>query len=292
MVDLHAITVRQNPADLRRRTLETYAILMACGLDPDQSLMFIQSHVQSHSELAWVLSTFTQFGELSRMTQFKDKSQKYSENINAGLFTYPVLMAADILLYNTDLVPVGVDQKQHLELTRDIAIRFNNLYSPTFKVPDAYIPQVGAKISSLADPLKKMSKSDENENAYISLLDPYDAIIRKFKRAVTDSGDEIKFGADKPGISNLMGIYSAVTGENNERIESEFSGKGYGYFKTAVGETVADLLKPVQENFYRLMEDKEYLAQKYAKGANDALKLSKRMTDKVYRKVGFVKAGV
>jgi tryptophanyl-tRNA synthetase len=291
VVDLHAITVRQNPAELRRRTLETFAQLIACGIDPDKNIMFIQSHVPEHAELSWVLSCYTQFGELSRMTQFKDKSKVHSDNINAGLFTYPALMAADILLYNTHLVPVGADQKQHLELSRDIAIRFNNVYGDTFIVPDGYIPKVGARIMSLSDPTKKMSKSDENKNGFIALLDKPDDIIRKFKKAVTDSEGTVRFDSEnKAGISNLMGIYAAATGKTNEEIEREFDGKGYGEFKLAVGETVRDALTPIQEKYAYLMKNKDYLEEQYTKGAFAARKIANKTLSKVYKRVGFVKS--
>lgn len=291
VVDLHAITVRQNPADLRRRTMETFALLMAAGLDPQKVLMFVQSHVGAHAELAWILSCYTQFGELSRMTQFKDKSQKYAENINAGLFTYPVLMAADILLYQTDCVPVGADQKQHLELARDVAIRFNNAHSETFRVPEPYIPKIGAKVSSLADPTKKMSKSDENQNAYIALLDKPEDIVRKFKRAVTDSDGCVRYDeANKPGISNLMGIYSAICGKTFPQIEEEFASRGYGDFKQAVGDCVAQELRPIREKYEELMKNKDYLEEQFAAGARGASKLAYKTLDKVCRKVGFVKA--
>lgn len=290
IVDMHAITVRQDPAKLRQQTLESLALVMACGIDPEKSLLFIQSHVPAHAQLSWVLSCNSQFGELSRMTQFKDKSARHADNINAGLFTYPVLMAADILLYQADLVPVGVDQKQHLELARNIAERFNNSYSPTFTVPEPYIPKLGAKVMSLADPTKKMSKSDDNINAFISILDTEDTIIRKFKRAVTDSESEVCYREGKDGINNLISIYSAVTGKTFSEIESEFSGKGYGDFKLAVGEAVADHLKPVRDEFARLMSDKSYLQQVYTKGAEKARSVSYRTLDKVYRKIGFIKA--
>lgn len=288
VVDLHAITVRQVPAELRRHTYETLALLVASGLDPDKNILFVQSHVPAHTQLAWVLNCFSMFGELSRMTQFKEKSAKHSDNINAGLFTYPTLMAADILLYQTDLVPVGQDQKQHLELARDIAIRFNNIYGETFRVPEGYIPQTGAKIMSLADPTKKMSKSDENENAVISLIDPRDVIIRKFKRAVTDSGNEIRRGEGKEGIGNLMTIYSCFTGKTDEEIEREFAGKGYGEFKMAVAEVTADGLKPIQDKFAELMAEKTYLEEIMKTGAERAAKIAARTLSKVYRKVGFV----
>ena len=287
VVDEHAITVRQNPADLRRRTYETLALYIACGLDPARNTLFVQSHVSAHAELGWILDCYTMFGELSRMTQFKDKSQKNADNINAGLFTYPSLMVADILLYQTELVPIGSDQKQHLELTRDIAGRFNSIYGDTFVVPHAYIPRDAARIMSLAEPTKKMSKSDENENAVIRILDPRDVIIRKFKRAVTDSGSEVRRAPEKEGISNLMSIYSAVTGHTNAEIESEFSGKGYGDFKLAVGEACADALAPVQSEYARLVADKAYLEDVMTEGAEDAARSAARTMSKVRRKIGF-----
>ncbi|MBE6541140.1 MAG: tryptophan--tRNA ligase [Ruminococcaceae bacterium] len=288
VVDLHAITLRQVPAELRRRTYETLALYIACGLDPEKNTLFVQSHVSAHAELGWILDCYTMFGELSRMTQFKDKSAKNADNINAGLFTYPALMAADILLYQTDMVPVGADQKQHLELARDIAARFNQVYGDTFVVPEPYIPKTTAKIMSLADPTKKMSKSDENENAVVRILDPKDAIIRKFKRAVTDSGSEIKYEEGKDGIMNLMSIYSAFTGKTMDEIEHEFEGKGYGDFKLAVGETCADALAPVQAEFNRLSADKAYLESVMKTGAEAAARDAARTMSKVRRKIGFI----
>ena len=288
IVDLHAITVKQDPVKLRQNTLQAYALLLACGIDPEKSIAFIQSHAKTHAELSWVLSCSTQFGELSRMTQFKDKSQKHADDVNAGLFTYPVLMAADILAYNADLVPIGADQKQHLELARNIAQRFNNKYGEFFTVPEPYIPKVGARVMSLQEPTKKMSKSDENVNATILILDDKDTIIRKFKRAVTDSDSQVRYADGKDGINNLMTIYSAVTGKTYEEIEKEFDGKGYGDFKFAVGEAVADNLQPVRDNFARLMQDKEYLKKCYTEGAQKALSISQKVVSKVYRKVGFV----
>ncbi len=288
VVDMHAITVRQDPVKLRQNTMNSYALLMACGIDVEKSILFIQSHVKTHAELSWVLGCNTQFGELSRMTQFKDKSQKHADDVNSGLFTYPVLMAADILAYNADLVPVGVDQKQHLELARNIAQRFNQRYGDFFTLPEPYIPEVGAKVMSLQDPTKKMSKSDENPNAVILILDDKDTIIRKFKRAVTDSEAEVCYREGKDGINNLMTIYSSVTGKDFASIESEFSGKGYGDFKLAVGEAVADHLEPVRTEFARLIADKAYLKKCYTEGAEKALRYSQRIVSKVYRKVGFV----
>ena len=288
IVDMHAITVRQNPADLRKNTLDAYALMLACGIDPQKSIAFIQSHVPQHAELNWILSCYTQFGELSRMTQFKDKSQKHADNINAGLFNYPVLMAADILLYKADLVPVGIDQKQHLELARNIAERFNGVYSETFTVPDPYIAKQGAKIMSLSDPTKKMSKSDENPNGFIAILDDEDTIIRKFKRAVTDSDACVKYADGKDGINNLITIYSLVTGKSVEEIEREFDGRGYGDFKLAVGQAVSDHLKPVREEFSRIRADKVYLEECYKSGAQKASSIANRTLSKVKRKIGWV----
>lgn len=288
IVDMHAITVRQNPADLRRRSVNQLAQYIACGLDPAKNIMFIQSHVPQHAELSWVLGCYTQFGELSRMTQFKDKAAKHADNITAGLFTYPVLMAADILVYQADLVPVGQDQKQHVELTRDIAERFNALYGDTFTVPEAYIPETGKKIMSLLDPAKKMSKSDENAGAYVAILDGRDDIIRKFRRAVTDSGSDVRFADGKDGICNLMNIYSAITGKENDEIEREFEGKGYGDFKLAVGEAVADALSPLQNEYARLIADKAYLEQIMREGAETASSIARKTMRKVYKKTGFV----
>lgn len=288
VVDMHAITVKQGPVKLRQSTMNSYALLMACGIDPEKSILFIQSHVKTHAELSWVLGCNTQFGELSRLTQFKDKSQRHPDDINSGLFTYPVLMAADILAYNADLVPVGVDQKQHLELARNIAQRFNQRYGDFFTLPEPYIPKVGAKVMSLQDPTKKMSKSDDNPNAVILILDDKDTIIRKFKRAVTDSEAEICYREGKDGINNLMTIYSSVTGKDFAAIESEFAGKGYGDFKLAVGEAVADHLEPVRTEFARISQDKAFLKKCYTEGAEKALRYSQRIVSKVYRKVGFV----
>lgn len=288
VVDLHAITVRQVPAELRRRTYETLAIYIACGLDPEKNHLFVQSHVPAHAELAWALNCYTMFGELSRMTQFKDKSAKNAHNVNAGLFTYPVLMASDILLYQTDRVPVGVDQKQHIELARDIAERFNSIYGETFRVPEGFIPQSGAKIMSLAEPQKKMSKSDANENASVAILDPRDAILRKFKRAVTDSDTVVRRAEGKDGINNLMTIYGCFTGKTDAEIEREFDGLGYGAFKMAVGEAVADGLAPIQAQFQKLMSDKAYLESVMKAGADHAAYVSQKTLSKVYRKLGFV----
>ena len=290
VVDMHAITVRQDPAKLRQNSLQAYALLLACGIDLEKSILFIQSHVRTHAELSWILSCNTQFGELSRMTQFKDKSARHADDVNAGLFTYPVLMAADILAYNADLVPVGVDQKQHLELARNIAQRFNQRYGEFFTLPEPYIPPTGAKIMSLQDPTKKMSKSDENPNGCILILDDKDTIIRKFKRAITDSEAEVCYREGKDGINNLMTIYSTITGKDFAAIESEFSGKGYGDFKLAVGEAVADHLKPIQDEVHRLIQDKAYLKACYTASDAKALAYSQRIVSKVYHKVGFVDA--
>ena len=288
VVDLHAITVRQVPADLRRRTYETLALYMACGLDETKNTLFVQSHVPAHAELGWILDCYTMFGELSRMTQFKDKSLKNAQNINAGLFTYPALMAADMLLYQTDIVPVGIDQKQHLELARDVAMRFNQIYSDTFTVPEGYINPDTMKIMSLAEPTSKMSKSDANQNAVVYILDSKDDIIRKFKRAVTDSDTVVRYAEDKPGISNLMTIYKAFTGKSYDEIEREFDGKGYGDFKLAVGEATADGLATVRENFARLIADKAHLEAVMKAGAEDAAYFANKTMRKVRKKIGFV----
>ncbi len=290
VVDMHAITVRQEPAELRQRTMESYALLLACGIDPSRSVLYVQSHVPAHAQLSWVLNCFAYVGELSRMTQFKEKSAKHADNVNAGLFDYPVLMAADILLYQTDLVPVGADQKQHLEITRDLAIRFNNAYSDTFVVPEPYIPEVGARVMSLQEPENKMSKSDENENAFISLLDSPDVILRKFKRAVTDSDtvNPVRVSPDKPGVSNLIGIYAALKGISTQDVEREFEGKGYGAFKPAVAQCVIDELQPIQQRYRELLADKAELQRLMAQGAEQAEHIAQRTLAKVYKKVGFV----
>ena len=288
VVDMHAITVRQVPAELRRRTYETLALYMACGLDEKKNTLFVQSHVPAHAELGWILDCYTMHGELSRMTQFKDKSAKNAQNINAGLFTYPTLMAADILLYQTDLVPVGIDQKQHLELARDIAMRFNQIYSDTFTVPEGDIPTDTMKIMSLAAPTQKMSKSDENTNAVVYILDTKDDMIRKFKKAVTDSEAEVRYAPGKDGVNNLMTIYHAFTGKTFEEIEREFAGKGYGDFKLAVGEACADGLAPVRAEFDRLMADKAFLESVMKNGAEEAAYYARKTMSKVRRKIGFV----
>ena len=290
IVDMHAITVRQDPAKLRQNTIQAYALILACGIDPKKSTAFIQSHNPNHAELSWILSCSTQFGELSRMTQFKDKSAKHADDINAGLFTYPVLMAADILAYNADLVPIGADQKQHLELARNIAGRFNQKYGEFFTLPEPFIPETGARVMSLQDPSKKMSKSDENPNACVLILDDKDTIIRKFKRAVTDSEAEVCYREGKAGINNLMTIYSAVTGKTLDAITAEFAGKGYGDFKIAVGEAVADHLEPVRTEYEKLIADKAYLKECYTAGAETAFRITRKTLSKVYRKIGFVDA--
>ena len=291
MADMHSITVRQNPADLRRRTLTQMAAYIACGLDPEKNTIFIQSHVPAHAELAWVLNCYTMFGELSRMTQFKDKSAKNADNINAGLFTYPALMAADILLYQADLVPVGGDQKQHVEICRDIANRFNGVYGEVFQIPEPYIPKVGARIMSLTSPDSKMSKSDKDPNGCVYVLEKPEDILRKFKKAVTDSDTErcVRYDPEqKPGVSNLMTIYSVATGRGFEEIEAEFDGKGYGAFKPAVGEAVVEMLRPIREETERILADKAYLESVYRAGAEKAGYVASKTLRKVYKKVGFV----
>lgn len=289
IVDMHAITSRQNPADLRRRTLNQLAQYIACGLDPAKNTIFIQSHVSAHAELAWILNCYTMFGELSRMTQFKDKSAKNADNINAGLFTYPALMAADILLYQADLVPVGEDQKQHVEITRDIAARFNGVYGDVFKMPEPFIPKVGARIMSLTSPENKMSKSDKDPGGCIYLMQKPDEIMRSFKRAVTDSETSVHYDtAAKPGVSNLMQIYSVATGLSFADIEKEFDGKGYGDFKPKVGEAVIELLRPIREEAERLIADKAYIESIYKEGADKAARAAGRTLRKVQKKIGFV----
>lgn len=294
MADLHAITVRQDPAELRRRTLTQLASYIACGLDPAKNTIFIQSHVPAHAELAWVLGCYTMFGELSRMTQFKDKSAKNAENINAGLFTYPALMAADILLYQADLVPVGDDQKQHVEICRDIAVRFNGVYGDVFKIPEPFIPKLGARIMSLTDPASKMSKSQGDDAGCVMLLDKPEDIARKFKRAVTDSDTArcVRYDREaKPGVANLMAIYAVITGKTLDEIEREFDGKGYGAFKPAVGEAVVELLRPIREETMRLLSDKAYLEEIYRNGAERAAARAGRTLRTVYKKLGFVAKG-
>ena len=289
IADLHALTVRQVPANLRRQTREMAALLLAVGIDPKEHVLFVQSHVPAHCELSWVLACNTQFGELGRMTQFKDKSAKHADNVNAGLFTYPVLMAADILVYNADLVPVGVDQKQHLELARNVAQRFNHVYGDVLKVPEPYIPKMGARVMSLNQPDTKMSKSIPE--GCVFLMDKPEDILRKFKRAITDSDTErcVRFDREnKPGVSNLMSIYSAVTGRSFEAIEAEFDGKGYGAFKPVVGEAVVEMLRPIQEETRRLLSDKAYLEGVYRAGAEKASYVAEKTLRKVYKKVGFL----
>ncbi len=283
IVDMHAITVRQDPALLRRRSVNQLAQYIACGLDPEKNIMFIQSHVPQHAELAWVLGCYTQFGELSRMTQFKMKSQQHADNITAGLFTYPVLMAADILLYQADLVPVGEDQRQHVELTRDIAQRFNGVYSDTFTLPEAFIPKMGARVMSLDDPTTKMSKS--LPDGCVNLMDAPEVIMKKFKRAVTDSETAVKFDKEnKPGISNLLTIYCAATGKTMDQAEQDFAGQGYGVFKPAVGEAVVELLRPIREESERIMADKAYLESVYRTGAERASYLANKTLSKSCRR--------
>jgi len=292
VVDMHSITVRQDAAKLRKRTLELTALYMAVGLDTEKSTLYIQSHVSAHAELAWILNCYTYMGEMSRMTQFKDKSRKHEENINVGLFTYPVLMAADILLFQTNLVPIGEDQRQHLEITRDIALRFNNAYSPTFAVPEAYIPKLGARVMSLQEPTAKMSKSDENQDAFVAILDDEDTVMRKFKRAVTDSETDVRYDVEqKPGVSNLMTIYGAMTGKDLPSIEREFAGKGYGVFKEAVGASVAEGLRPIREKHAALMADTGALEAILAKSADRAEYVARKTLSKVQRKVGFLPRG-
>ena len=291
MADMHTITVRQNPTDLRRRTLEQLAQYIACGLDPEKNTLFIQSHVHQHAELGWVLDCYAMFGELSRMTQFKDKSAKNADNINGGLFTYPALMAADILLYQPDLVPVGEDQKQHVELCHTIARRFNGVYGDVFKIPEPFVPKVGARIMSLTNPSAKMSKSENEDTGRVLVMDTPETIMRQFKRAITDSDTEncVRFDREnKPGVSNLMTIYAACTGRTYEQIEQEFAGCGYGKFKPAVGEAVVETLRPIREETNRLLKDKAYLESVYRNGAEKASYVAEKTLRKVYKKVGFL----
>ena len=288
MADMHAITVRQEPAQLRSSTLSLAAAFIASGVDPDKCALYVQSHVPCHAELCWALNTFTYVGEMERMTQFKDKSRRHADNINMGLMDYPVLMAADILLYKTDVVPVGADQRQHVEIARDIAQRFNNAYSPTFTVPEGVYNKYTAKIYDLTDPTKKMSKSAENPNGVIFLSDDRDTVIRKFKRAVTDSDACVKYDPEnKPGVSNLITIYSQFSGKSVEQTEREFDGKGYGDFKLAVGEAVADKLTPFQAEQKKILQDKEYLEKSLAAGAEKAYRVARKTLAKVYKKIGF-----
>ena len=287
VADLHSITVRPEPAQLRRKTLEMYAFLLAIGLDPEKNTVFVQSHVNAHAQLGWILNCYTQFGEAARMTQFKDKSEKHPENVNVGLFAYPMLMAADILLYQANYVPIGVDQKQHLEITRNIADRFNGLYGETFTLPEPFIGKTGAKIMSLQEPTKKMSKSDTNAKAFISVLDDTDTIVRKIKSAVTDSEARVHYAQGKDGVNNLMGIYSCCTGKDFAEIEKEFEGKGYGDFKAAVAEAVAAELAPVRDEFNRLIADKSYLNACMEAGAQKAARVANRTLRKAMKRVGF-----
>lgn len=288
VVDLHAITVKQEPAKLRKKTLEVLSIYIACGIDPYKNVLFIQSHVPAHSEVSWLLTCNSYMGELSRMTQYKEKSKKAGDNIGAGLFIYPVLMAADILLYQTDLVPVGKDQMQHLELARDLGERFNRTYSPTFKIPDGYIPKEGAKIMSLQDSTKKMSKSDENPNGAIFIMDPPEVIRRKIGRAVTDSLGIVKFGEEQPGVSNLMTILSCITGMSLEQIEAKYSGKGYAQFKLDVAEAIISELEPIQNRVKNLLENKSELEDIYTKGAEKANYVANKTLRKMQKKIGFI----
>lgn len=287
VVDMHSITIRQDPAELRKRARTLLTLYIAAGLDPAKNCIYYQSHVSGHAELSWILSCFTYMGELNRMTQFKDKSSKHSDNINAGLYTYPVLMAADILLFQTDIVPVGHDQLQHLEITRDIAQRFNSIYGDVLTIPEPYIGKVGARIMSLQEPGKKMSKSDENLNASIYLMDDPDTIIRKFKRAVTDNEACVRYSDEQPGIKNLIDIYSVCSGKTSSQVENEFEGKGYGEFKLAVGESVVSVLKPVQDRFAELSKDKTYIDEMIKKNAEKADYYAGKTLRKVQKKVGF-----
>ncbi len=290
LVDLHAMTVRQNPEEFRSRCYELLALYIACGLDPNKSLIIAQSHVPEHTELAWILNCFTFMGELNRMTQFKDKSKKNTDNINAGLFDYPVLMAADILLYQTNLVPVGGDQKQHLELTRDLAIRFNNLYPETFTVPEPYIPEkaAGGRIMGLQDPTVKMSKTDTNEQNYVALLDPPDVILKKVKRAVTDSGSDIRMSEDKPGISNLLTLLSSISDQPISALEQQYQGKGYGQFKQEVAEAVVEFLNPIQTRYQDIRADEAKLQQQLHEAALKARKIAQKTLNQVYNALGFI----
>ena len=291
IVDQHSLTVRQDPVLLRKRALDLLKIYIACGIDPEENILFIQSHVPAHAQLAWILNCYTYMGELSRMTQFKDKSQKHSDNINAGLYTYPVLMAADILLYQADLVPVGKDQMQHIEITRDIANRFNGIYGDVFKIPEGFMPKAGAKVMSLTEPTKKMSKSDENTKSYISMLDDFNVISKKIKSAVTDSEGVIEYRENdetKAGINNLLTIMSAVTGKSIEDIVSDYQGRGYGDFKSDVAEAVVEHIRPIRMRYDELSNDKAYLVDIYTKGAERANRIAQRTLNKVYKKVGFI----
>ena len=288
VVDLHSLTVTQVPAELRKNTMDLLALYIACGIDPTKSTLFIQSHVHEHAELAWILDTISYIGEMNRMTQFKEKSRNHADNINMGLMNYPVLMASDILLYQTDLVPVGKDQVQHLELARNLAERFNNRYSDTFVVPEGLLSKTGSSIKSLQDPAAKMSKSDPNENAYVALTDDADTIRRKFRRAVTDCDTEVRFSEDKPAISNLLTIYNLCSGESVQDAEKRFAGKGYGVFKDAVADAVIAMVEPIQREQKRLLQDKGYLEEVLRQGASNASRIAAKTLAKVYRKVGLV----
>ena len=291
IVDMHAITVRQNPAELRKRSLDLLKLYIACGIEPEENLLFMQSHVSAHAELAWILNCFTYMGELSRMTQFKDKSKRHADNINAGLFTYPVLMAADILLYRADLVPVGKDQMQHLEITRDIAERFNAIYGDVFTIPEGFVTKSGAKIMSLTEPTKKMSKSDPNPKGYISMLDDFNVITKKIKSATTDSEGVIEYRENDPekaGVNNLISIMAAVTGKTIEQVATEYSGKGYGEFKSDIAEAVVEHIRPIREKYDELSNNKDYLESVYKNGAEKAAKMAARTLNKVKKKVGFI----
>ena len=288
IADLHALTVRQNPAEYRQKAISFFAQYLACGLDPEKSILYFQSHVPQHAELTWILNCYSYVGEMNRMTQFKDKSAKHSDNINMGLMDYPVLMASDILLYQADFVPVGIDQKQHLEIARDIAIRFNNLYSPTFTVPEPFFGKQGTKIFSLQEPTQKMSKSDPDPNGYINLIDEPDVIAKKFKRAVTDSDGRVVFSEDKPGVSNLLTILATVTDRDIKSVENDFVGKGYAELKTEVADAVIERLRPIREEYKRLITDKAYITSVYKDGADKASRIASRTLSKVYRKVGLV----
>lgn len=288
VANMHAITVRQNPTELRQRTKDLVALFLAIGLDPDKHIIYVQSDVKAHAELAWILNCFTYMGELNRMTQFKDKSAKHADNINAGLYTYPVLMAGDILLYQSDLVPVGADQKQHLEICRDIAGRFNSLYGDVFKIPEPYIPKVGARIMGLQNPERKMSKSEsDNANNVIYILEEPNVIANKIKRAVTDSDTEVRYGEDKPGVSNLLNIYSSVTGKSIDEAVAEFKGCGYGEFKLGVAEAVVAELEPIQKRFKEYSSDKAYLEKVMKEGAEKASYIANKTLNKVKKKVGY-----
>lgn len=291
MMDLHTITVRQTPAELRKRTMELLALYIACGIDPEKNTLFIQSQNPHHAELGWILNCYTYMGELQRMTQFKDKSQKHADNINAGLFTYPVLMAADILLYQTDLVPVGKDQMQHIEICRDVAQRFNGIYGDVFKIPEGFMPKAGAKVMSLAEPTKKMSKSDENPKAYISMMDDFNVIAKKIKSAVTDSEGVIEYRENdetKMGINNLLTIMSAATGKSIDELVGEYSSQGYGTFKNDVAEAVVEMIRPIRGEYDKIIQDKDYLKKICDEGAEKAYYISRKTMTKVKKKVGFI----